>query len=238
MDDQTKTTVKIAAAGCVIVLVAILIILAVAPGVRQAPTPPDESVARFELYYNETTGFSLNSTGPFVRPGPTLTANATQPFSITFYAADNVTHLIFIDYTDDGIWNMAFEPAVIFSKGNPAVLQIKFLPGTYPYRDIILPFDNGGSIVVTTPPRPWFQWNPFFLFGLMAEIAIAGFGIFIVVQAVRWGLTRRKLKNNPDIVKWVAATMDPDAPTRLTVEKVRKGKWKKPEKSEEDGNRM
>lgn len=217
----------------VFLIIAILVVLSISPNVPRSP-PPTINVARFNLYVNATLGFASNEGGPYTRPGPTLTANFTQPFSITFYATDNVSHGVFIDYDDDGAWNPGYEPVITFERGMPQTLQVKFPEGTYHYSDMKLPFDNRGSIVVVSPPKPWFRWNPFFIFGLMTEIVMVGFVGFIIVQAVRWTRTRRKIGRDPDIVKWVAATMDPDAPTRLTVEKVRAGKWKKPEKKEED----
>ena len=67
----------------------------------------------------------------------------------------------------------------------------------------------------------WFRIDPFFIFGLLMQIALIGYGLFLLRKALKWRRFRKRIKDM-DALAWARAINDPDAPTRPNAEYVRK----------------
>lgn len=204
----------------------------------------------FNSFVNSSVGYSDAIAGPYTNPGPTYAGMNNQTFQIYLYATDERLHVFYIDINHNRMIDVGdLLSSDYYSRGASWLISLRMDAGTYTYRDATLQnlggwTDSGisGTIQVNAPsepPKSWWQWEPFWIFGLFVEVALVLWILYMVFQGLRMWRAKRKLKQtSPEIHKWLKATMDPESPTRLTLEYVANIKLgKKKIKAERDAER-
>lgn len=209
-------------------LISIVALAVLAPSASAADERWSPNVT-VTLYTNYTVGYSTTADGAFTDPGPTFSMWDNQTMTFYLYAADDQDHAFYLDMNgnhipDDG----DLTGSTSYWRGSYSVITLPSMAaGTYTYRDATfqggawVDSDISGTLRVDATPKPWWRWDPFWIFGLFISIAIIGWIGFIGFHGIKMWRMRKKLRQtSPEIHRWLKAIMDPDSPTRPTPEYV------------------
>jgi hypothetical protein len=70
----------------------------------------------------------------------------------------------------------------------------------------------------------WFRPDPFFIFGFLMQLAIVGYGVYLLIKVRTWRKMRRLVKDG-EALAWAKAINNPNCPTRPTKEYAMGSFW-------------